>query len=54
MYKAEHAMEIMAEKRAALIVQGTTELLRDLEAIEDRIDRLELALRSLAYRSGRG
>jgi hypothetical protein len=48
MDKAEHAVEIIMERRAELIAQETAELLRDLDAIELRIIRLELALRSLA------
>ena len=53
MDKAEHATEIIMEKRAELIAEGTAELLRDLDAIEFRIIRLELALRSLVSYSDR-
>lgn len=53
MNKAKHAIEIIAERRAELIAEKTGELLRDLEVIERRINRLELALRSLASYSGR-
>ncbi len=53
MNKAKHAIEIITERRAKLIAEKTGELLRDLEVIERRINRLELALRSLASYCGR-
>ena len=53
MDKGERAIEIITEKRAELIAEKTAELLRDLEAIEYRISRLELTLRSLANCSDR-
>ncbi len=53
MNKAKHAIEIITERRAELIAEKTGELLRELEVIERRINRLEFALRSLASYSGR-